>query len=420
MKEKKYNMKNILKLIILFLANYAIGQTNVSGGIFSNTTWSVSGSPYIVTGDIAVFPGYSLSIEPGVIIKFNTSTKLIIRGSILCNGIQTNKIIFTSNTKNPKAGSWLGIEIENVQGGKIIGSHILGEYAHTFIKILDSSNGQAVNLNHTEIKNCNYAFYGKHNHSNHTVVLNNLNVHHNNYGYIYAQNVALTNSIFSNGENGIHGWENIPNISISNCEFFNFSIWPFNIEGKIDNCYIHNNAVGIKMKPALVVTNSIIQSSIIGVVSDYPFQIPGSNIYDNTICNNTQYNFKHSYSYPINVSNNCWCSSNTNDISKTIYDGYDNVSLGIATFTPLNSNCSLNTLEYTFEQNFYPNPTRDQVVFKDESDKNYTVYDMNGIIAMQGIVGKVLDVSHIPIGIYIIKISKLNQSQYSFNKLIKN
>lgn len=413
-------MKNILKLIFLLLTNYAIGQTSVSGGIFSNTTWGLSGSPYIVTDDIAVFPGYSLNIEPGVIVKFNPSTKLILRGSLICNGTLTNKIIFTSAATNPNAGSWNGIEIENLQGGKIIGSHMIGEYADNFIKILDSSNGEVLNLNHVEIKNCNYAFFGRDGHSNHTVVLNNLNVHHNDYGYIYAQNVTLTNSIFSDGEKGIHCWEIVPNMHISNCEFFNFSVWPFNTEGQIDNCYIHDNAVGIRMLPALEVTNSIIQSNIIGVELNYPFPISGSTIHDNTICNNTQYNFKHFYSYPINVSNNCWCSNNTNDISQTIYDGYDNVSLGIVTFTPITSNCSLNTPEYIYEQNFYPNPAHDQIVFNDESEKNYTLYAMNGIIVTQGIAKKVLDVSHIQSGVYILKISKLNQSQYSFNKLIKN
>lgn len=424
MKEcKKNNMKNIVKLIILLLANYTTGQTNVSGGIFSNTTWSISGSPYIVTGNIAIFPGYTLNIEPGVIIKFNPSTKLIVRGSLLCPGTQANKIIFTSNITNPTIGSWSGIEIENLQGGKIIGTHLLGEYADTFIRIMDSSNGEALNLNHAEIKNCNFAFFGKDGHSNHTVVLNNLHVHHNNYAYIYAQNVTLTNSIFSNGEKGVHGWEIIPNILVSNCEFFNFSIWPFNIEGEIDNCYIHNNAVGIRMLPDLIVKNSNIQSNINGIEVNYPLPVSGSNIHDNTICNNTQYNLKHFFSYPINVSNNCWCSTNTNDISQTIYDGYDNVSLGIVTFTPFNNNCSLDNSEYvsdTFEQNFYPNPAQNQIVLKDESEKNYTIYSINGFTLKQGIVGKILDVSELPNGIYILKFSKLNQSQYSFNKLIKN
>tara|TARA_Y100000815_G_scaffold273672_1_gene305539 strand:- start:1428 stop:1730 length:303 start_codon:yes stop_codon:yes gene_type:complete len=95
------------------------------------------------------------------------------------------------------------------------------------------------------------------------------------------------------------------------------------MEGEINNCHIHNNAVGIRMKPNLIVKNSTIEFNVVGIEADYPYQIPGSNIFDNTICDNSQYNFKHLYSYPITISNNCRCSSIDNEISETNFDAYD-------------------------------------------------------------------------------------------------
>ena len=41
-------------------------QTNVSGNITTNTTWTVSGSPYVLTGDIRVRGGATLTVESGV------------------------------------------------------------------------------------------------------------------------------------------------------------------------------------------------------------------------------------------------------------------------------------------------------------------------------------------------------------------
>jgi hypothetical protein len=42
-----------LSLLFVFGVN---SQTQVSGGIYQNTTWTAASSPYIVTGSIVVFP----------------------------------------------------------------------------------------------------------------------------------------------------------------------------------------------------------------------------------------------------------------------------------------------------------------------------------------------------------------------------
>ena len=69
-------MKN--KLIILFAGMLlSMGmfkaQTNVSGGIYQNTTWTLANSPYQVNGSVVVFPGNTLTVEPGVTILINNT-----------------------------------------------------------------------------------------------------------------------------------------------------------------------------------------------------------------------------------------------------------------------------------------------------------------------------------------------------------
>ena len=62
--------KNIFLFVLLtintFLSN---AQTNVSGGIYQNATWSLAGSPYIVNGPVVVFPGKNLNIEPSIALE---------------------------------------------------------------------------------------------------------------------------------------------------------------------------------------------------------------------------------------------------------------------------------------------------------------------------------------------------------------
>jgi hypothetical protein len=96
----------ILSSVLLLLSATAYAQTNVSGFINSNTTWTLAGSPYIVTGNALLSQGFTLTIDPGVIVKFGTNNALQIDGELIAIGTPTQRIIFTSNQANPQAGDW--------------------------------------------------------------------------------------------------------------------------------------------------------------------------------------------------------------------------------------------------------------------------------------------------------------------------
>ncbi len=84
----------------------ALADTNVSGTISTNTTWSSAGSPYIVTGDVTIATGVVLTIDPGVTVKFTTQKKLNIYGKLYAVGTSGSQITFTSNQASPAAGDW--------------------------------------------------------------------------------------------------------------------------------------------------------------------------------------------------------------------------------------------------------------------------------------------------------------------------
>ena len=59
----------LLCMLALVAAGTSPAQTNVSGALYSNTTWTAANSPYIVTANVIVFDGVQLTIEPGVTVK---------------------------------------------------------------------------------------------------------------------------------------------------------------------------------------------------------------------------------------------------------------------------------------------------------------------------------------------------------------
>lgn len=101
-------MKKLLLLSIgLFCLSIQFASSiSVSGIINTNTTWKLSESPIIVTGSVLVDTSTILTIEPGVVIKFDTLKSLQIKGTLIAKGTSSKRILFTSNLSSPHFGDW--------------------------------------------------------------------------------------------------------------------------------------------------------------------------------------------------------------------------------------------------------------------------------------------------------------------------
>jgi putative cofactor-binding repeat protein len=93
-------------ILLLFCAGNVAADTPVSGFIESDTTWTLAESPYLVTGNALVSEGVSLTIEPGVVIKFDSGFSLQIDGELVARGTESQLITFTSNQPSPAPGDW--------------------------------------------------------------------------------------------------------------------------------------------------------------------------------------------------------------------------------------------------------------------------------------------------------------------------
>ncbi|MFC1704537.1 right-handed parallel beta-helix repeat-containing protein, partial [Candidatus Omnitrophota bacterium] len=90
--------------------------TEVCGDV-GDQTWTVDGSPYIVTcpEGVEVPVGKTLTIEPAVEVRFDVDTGLNVSGSLNAIGtlLEGQRILFTSNEPSPTPGDWDGIDIEH-------------------------------------------------------------------------------------------------------------------------------------------------------------------------------------------------------------------------------------------------------------------------------------------------------------------
>lgn len=118
----------------------APSDTPVGGTVSSNTTWNVAGSPYIVIANVNVAEGVTLSIEPGVVVKFDPEFSLEVNGELIAQGSQDQPIRFTSNQTSPAPGDWGSIHFTSTavvttldaEGNYVSGSllqHCVVEYA---------------------------------------------------------------------------------------------------------------------------------------------------------------------------------------------------------------------------------------------------------------------------------------------------
>ncbi|MFZ1985740.1 MAG: right-handed parallel beta-helix repeat-containing protein, partial [Desulfatitalea sp.] len=113
----------VCALLTIIPWTHLAADTTVSANITTDTTWTLASSPYIVTGYITVqgatTAGATLTIEPGVQVRFNSGRYLNIGGTsgnpgaLIAQGTAANPIVFTSNQATPTAGYWSQIKFDD-------------------------------------------------------------------------------------------------------------------------------------------------------------------------------------------------------------------------------------------------------------------------------------------------------------------
>ncbi len=101
----KYSLKNSLIVLGLFcIPSVVFGYTVVSSDIEVDTVWNKVGNPYVVEGEVSVFYGKVLTLNPGVIVKFKSGSSFFVDGSLKVLGIENEKVYLTSFSNDSVGG----------------------------------------------------------------------------------------------------------------------------------------------------------------------------------------------------------------------------------------------------------------------------------------------------------------------------
>ncbi len=98
-------------LAVLAAASPVVAQTYITSNIATTTTWDLAGSPYVVQGVISLTSLSTLTIDPGVTVKFDAGAHLRTQNGTSINAVGTydDRILFTSNSGTPTQGDWFAI-----------------------------------------------------------------------------------------------------------------------------------------------------------------------------------------------------------------------------------------------------------------------------------------------------------------------
>ena len=125
-----YCIAFIIGLLLVFTPHPAAAETIVAGGaITTDTTWAAANSPYVVTGDVVVGTGATLTIEPGVTVKFTGPRYLAIQNGagFVVAGTAVAPVTITSSAAAPAAGNWQFILFNPGSSGRL--DHCTIQYA---------------------------------------------------------------------------------------------------------------------------------------------------------------------------------------------------------------------------------------------------------------------------------------------------
>jgi len=223
---------------IFLLPSLAAADTTISSNITTNQTWTTASSTYIVTTGIAINAGVTLTINPGVIVKFSgIMSGITVNGTLNAQGTALAPIYFTSykddtvngdtngdaTSTTPAGGDWFWFSIP--AGGAATIDNAIIRYGGSFNTALFYNNGGNLTLANSEVASSSKygiwtysgistiasstidhnASYGIYHTGGTTTVATSTIRDHSTYGFSTQSgtgNLILTNNIFSGNLQG--------------------------------------------------------------------------------------------------------------------------------------------------------------------------------------------------------------------------
>jgi len=445
--------------LTLLIAMNCFGQTTITDNTNINGNWTVANSPYIIEGRAIVPNGQTLTIEPGVEIRLQSSTSptpswfdygsgnvgvIRVQGEIIANGTTTNPIIFTRNN----TGFWGTILIDENAANTSSISNCIIEYGKesrnvTGITSPVSFNGgisvfkSTVSINQNEFRNNNINGLYIREVTNSFDFSNNTFYDNGSNGSVIEQSTlnAINNTYFNNS-NGASGQVSAIRSTNSNVYLVGNLIYNNDDYGIFTsgggNHYVVNNTIFGNSQGVRVETgaNTFIHSSIIqnNTLNFATSNVGGANV-------EMQYSLTNDATFPenvTNVSNNLlnsdalFTNTGANDFSlqstSPAIDAGNPSSSGLnIPVTDILGNpridntiidigaiefqqaLNVNNINELADLKIYPNPTKDFIYVTSNESLTIEVFSIDGK-SIGNYNTKIIDLSKVKSGIYVLKI----------------
>ncbi|HJS29615.1 MAG TPA: right-handed parallel beta-helix repeat-containing protein [Anaerolineales bacterium] len=359
--------------------------TEVGGGINVDTTWTVAGSPYIVIANILVSPSATLTIQPGVEVRFNPDARLRIEGTLFAQGTPANPIRFTANNPSGTLGRWAGIFFKDsgtaLTHDELVESGLGNYLQYCIVELAGSEQGairiedSAVFVDHCTVRNNSNAGIRVISNPEFAVTISNNVVEHNQFSGdgagIFGIESTITGNLvrynYATGDGaGIYAVSN--SLVQENLVGYNTSVddggGMYAANSSVGDNFIYNNngdeAGGIYSLNNTLTGNTIVRNHS-GRVAAGLYFIGSTPFQQNTVVANTStpgfayggvvlsgtptVSFNNFYSNsPFDLvvqsstniagENNYWGTADSGTILGRIFDAFDDPNRGLFDFSP--------------------------------------------------------------------------------------
>jgi MYXO-CTERM domain-containing protein len=155
-------------LVLLTLsATPALASTTVAPGSLTTQTWTPAGSPYLLSGDVRVAVGVTLTIQAGTLVEFASGdvsnggnaggeTEIMVSGTLLVSGTPSNPVTFRAGDGSAATTTynnvWYGIEALGSSAVSITGA-VIWNASFAIVGQVASATGGLLTISQTVIEN---------------------------------------------------------------------------------------------------------------------------------------------------------------------------------------------------------------------------------------------------------------------------
>lgn len=420
--------------VLSFQLSFA--QTNFSGQIRSNTTWTKANSPYICSGLIEIAPDVTLTIEPGVVVQADNNIN--IYGAINILGSATDSVFvlhtgsgwgwmsFLSHTSQKETNNFKYCHFDHMHLTNSDGSRVNIEnsvFESSCIHAQNSGPKSDMFVSNTRINNGD-SFLGN---TDTVIYLNNTMIN----GYFSAVNCNHTEYIGNNISGGKFGIECngdgvlIKGNTITRTSTAGIQLWMADMKGDkpiTDNLIYSNYNAGIKaINSTYIITRNSIYNNAVGIEYNRTMtDTTDVTIYNNCIVGNN-IAFKTGAATNYHVGPNWWGTTDSLKIDTLVFDFQDDFKKGLVSFVPVltqaDSSCKaysppagIQAIHQSPTVSAYPNPCDNELMLETEGMpvQEIALYNLVGVkvLSAPGTDKKytVLNTAYLPAGIYVYKI----------------